>query len=165
MSNRNPHTSRNHWRAPDGKEYPIEDADSGSMVIIQTTAADVACAVKRDPSNCALAQAWKRQADVPVALIGMDKCYLPVRKKGKVVALRFKTTAETRRVIERFDKTGRFPKEALTLRGIPKSERMESQRSQAKRLRKRWSELGKPTAKARPRSLTLRNASPQALGR
>lgn len=156
---RNPHTSRSHWRAPDGREYPIVDAEPGTMIFIQPTSEDVACAVKRDPCNCAIAQAWKRQADVPVAQIGIDKCYLPMRRGNEIVALRLKTTANTKRLIDRFDRTGKFPTEAITLRGIPASERMDSQRSAKKRLRKRWSEMGKPTAATKPTKIHLRNAS------
>lgn len=154
---RNPHSSKAHWRAPDGKEYPIVDAAPGTMIIIQPTKEDVACAVKRDPRNCALAQAWKRQADVPVAQIGIDKCYLPMRLNGKVVALRCKTTAEAKRVIDRFDRTGKFPSDGITLRGIPKGEGIESQRQAQKRLRVRWDEVGAPVKKAR-RKIHLRNA-------
>lgn len=158
MDRRNPHTSRSHWRAPDGREYPIVDAAPGTIILIQPTKADVACAVKRDPRNCALAQAWKRQADVPVAQVGIDKCYLPMRKGGEIIALRCKTTAATRRAIDRFDRTGKFPNEGIVLRGIPASEGMESQRSKAKRTRARWEEMGRPEAKPN-RRLHLRNAA------
>lgn len=159
MAHRNPNVSKSHWRAPDGRDYPIVDAAPGTLILIQPTKEDVAFAVKRDPRNCALAQAWKRQADVPVAQIGIDKCYLPMRQRGKIVALRLKTTASARRTLDRFDRTGKFPTEGILLRGIPASHRLDSKRQDAKRLRTRWAEMGRPDARPKRQSVHLRNAS------
>lgn len=156
--NPNPNASLGHWRAPDGKEYPIVDAKPGTLIVLQPTKDDVACAVKRDVNQCALAQAWMRQADVPVAQIGIDKCYLPIRMGGKIVALRCKTDAATRRTIDRFDRTGKFPTEGIMLHGIPPSETMDGQRSKQKRLRQRWDTVGRPPKKSR-KSIHLRSAT------
>jgi hypothetical protein len=131
------------------------------MILIQPSAADIACAIPKDPNNCALAQAWKRQTAVPDAQIGIDKCYLPMKIKGKMVALRLKTNAATRRVLDQFDATGEFPQEGFVLRGIPPSQGIESQRSQQKRTRHRWETMGKESKQPR-RMLHLRNASRRA---
>lgn len=163
MATRNPNVSHSHWRAPSGEEYPIVDAEPGVIFIIQPTDEDIKCATAKDPNNCALAQAWMRMHDVPDAQIGLDKCYLPIRLKGKLVALRLKTNRETRRVIETFDRTKKFPSEGLKLYGIPRSERMDSQRSQDKRSRERWNTMkNKPQKKMRRRDVSIRNASRRA---
>jgi hypothetical protein len=130
-------------------------------MIIQPTQADIDSATAKDPNNCALAQAWKRMCGVPDAQIGIDKCYLPMRIRGKMVALRMKTNSETRRVIDHFDRTGKFPPDGLKLYGIPKSETMTSQRHAAKRTRHRWQTLGKSKTKAR-KKIHIRNASRRA---
>jgi hypothetical protein len=155
--------TRSHWRAPDGNEYPIVDAHPDLMVLIQPTDDDIACAKPKDPNQCALAQAWMRQAHVPAAQIGIDKCYLLVREAGKTYALRLKTNKETRDKLDHFDKTKEMPDDGFWLLGIPVSERMDSQRAQNKRHRERWDDLRDPPAKRKKyRKLHLRNASRRA---
>lgn len=159
---KNPHTSKDHWRAPNGKEYRIVDAAPGTLVMIQPTKADVKCAVKGDSRNCALAQAWKRQADVPVAQIGIDKCYLPMRLDGEIVVLRCKTTAKARRIIDAFDRGEAFPTEGIQLRGIPPADRMDARRMADKRQRERWDKIRTPARKKR-RSIYIRSATHSAV--
>jgi len=146
------------WKAQDGTEYPVVDAEPGTIILIQPTKRDISCAVTGDPDNCALAQAWKRQVDVPAAHIGIDKCYLPMRLGGRMVALRVKTTAAARRAIDHFDRTGEFPPEGFTLQGIPASESIASKRAEAKRLRERWVTIRQPARKHK-RSLYVRSST------
>src|SRR5262245_6557381 len=78
-----PRLTRSHWKAPDGNEYPIKDAHPDAQVMIAVTDDDIACATRKDPNQCAIAQAWMRQAGVGAAQIGIDKCYLLVKEAGK----------------------------------------------------------------------------------
>ncbi len=158
---RNPNASKSHWRAPDGNEYPIVDAPAGSRILLVVTQADVKCASKIDPNSCALAQSWMRYADVSAVQIGIDKCYLPTMKNGKIVAMRWKTTAETKRAIDHFDRTGEFPAEGFWLIGISKAGKLESHRGMEKRRRERWGTLGDPNA-SKKTVIHLRNASRRA---
>lgn len=145
----------------EGERYPIVDAAYGSRILIHVTAADIACAIPLDENKCALAQAWMRQTDTPVAMIGVDKAYLLTRVKGRMVALRCQVPAETTAAIQHFDETGEMPDDGFWLEGIRPSETINSQRMQQKRHRQRWEEKGKPAAR-RVKRLHLRNASRRA---
>lgn len=156
---------RSIWRAPDGNDYPMRDLDHGASILLSLINRDVdkalRCNGKRNPNACALSQGWMRTADVPVAQVGIDKAYLPIRENGKIVVLRCKVPQATREAINRFDKTGRIPAEGFWFVGIPPSERMDSQRSQQKQFRQRWGNIHDPRHK-KHKSIYLRNASRRA---
>jgi hypothetical protein len=157
--NVNPNPARKHtWRAPSGLNYPLVDLEYGTSVLIQPTEEDVACAIKRDIHNCALAQAWKRQTDVPDAQIGTQISYLPMRRNGKLIALRCRTRPETLVAIDNFDRTDEFPSEGFKFDGIIPSNKIDSQRAEQKRFRERWHNKKNITGR-KNKKLHLRNAS------
>lgn len=92
------HVSLNRIR----KSFPNVEkvVNAKKPVLITVTPGDNSKASKKDPNNCALAQACKRQFSVDGAIIGISVSYLI---KGKI-ATRFKTSETVSREITSFDR-------------------------------------------------------------
>ena len=132
--------SRSIWRAPNGQDYPLEDAKNGILATI--TEADISCAVGGNPCECAIAQSFKRAAASPEVLIGRSIAYVVVRQDGEEKALRFRVPPATRRAIDHFDTHGDMPAETLKLETVHDGDRLESKRAADKRMRQRWAVTG-----------------------
>ena len=128
-----------YWHAPDGNKYPLVDADGSLYATV--LARDVICGVKGDPCRCAIAQCFMRAAGSPCVMIGVDKAYVVVKKKGEWVALRFSVPIATRRLLESWvlERDG-FPEDTVELAPPRPSDTLESSRAADKRRRHRWSE-------------------------
>lgn len=90
--------------------------DAKESIFLEVTNKDLAKASKKDPKNCALARACKRQEGAQGAIIGIGTSY--VIKDN--VATRFLTSAAVGREIVSFDRHGEFqPGSSYTLSAIP----------------------------------------------
>jgi hypothetical protein len=128
------------WRSPKGNDYPLVDSTNGIFATV--TPEDVACGVEGDPCQCVIAQSFMRAAGSPEVIIGRTIAYVVLRIDGELKAVRLNVPAKTRRAIDGFDATGDMPADALELRAIRGSDKLESKRLQDKRMRERWSEHG-----------------------
>lgn len=128
------------WKTPEGGSYPLEDASSGLFATI--TSDDLSCAVEGDPCRCVIAQAFKRAAGSPEVLIGRTIAYVVLKIDGEEKAMRFRVPAKTRKVIDSFDATGDISVEALELKPVMSSDKLESKRADDKRMRQRWAVEG-----------------------
>lgn len=157
-----PPTPRSMWRAPSGALYPL--VDSNAALLATVTEADVELGKPGDPCHCAIACAFMRAAGAEEVMIGRSIAYVVLRRNKELVAFRFAVPAHTRRPIDQFDETRQMPVGALELKPIPDYNRLESKRAQQKRLRERWTEMGKAKTKKKPPLVTARrNASALAV--
>jgi hypothetical protein len=142
--------------------YELHDAPAKMKLHLPPpSAADRDCAVVKDPNRCAMAQVVMRVEDVPVAQIGIEKAYVPVRENGKIKVYRMRLRKQDKARIDHFDRTNEWPDdEGLWLHGISRSARLDSRRSQNKRQRERWG--SKPAGGAKKKIVHLRDASRRA---
>lgn len=161
----NPNPARHHrWYAPDGQVYELIDLEYGTKIPIPPPSKRARQRAKAlDPNHCALAEQHMITAGVPVAQIGRDKCYIPLRENGvvKVYRAKIKNQRDKDR-IDIFDSTNEWPDdEGLWVHGIPPSETLDSRRSKAKRMRERWETMPDRKRKSNPRK-NRRDASRRA---
>lgn len=157
----NPQRARFHeWHAPDGNAYPLIDLPAGSKLLVTPSEEDEKCAVPGNQYMCVLAQWAKRTSGGAPAMIGVDKAYIPTYEGGRLVMYRCKVPAATTRAIDEYDRTGKFPLGGFVFRGIPASERQDSERARDKRYRERWSDRGGRSGTPRPKQqVHIRNAT------
>lgn len=78
-------------------------------LLIHVTQKDVDKSTRKDPNNCAIAQACRRSFDAGVVLFYKHIAYVDLPgPHGKRVVQRFALSSETKRLIAKFDRTGKF---------------------------------------------------------
>lgn len=82
----------------------IEVIDAAKPLILHINEDDIAKAGKRDPANCAAAQACLRQLGVAAALVHLGRTYVLLKKKWR----RYRTPDDLRIEIISFDRGGSF---------------------------------------------------------
>lgn len=94
--------------------------DSNKAVDVDVSLGDIKNSKPLDPTNCAVAKAFKRFTNVDAAIIGLATSYLI---KGKT-AIRFRTPGSVQREIIDFDRHGAFEEGHYYLAPFPKSSRL-----------------------------------------
>ncbi len=119
-NNRKQIVQGNHSLARVHKYFPnIEKiVDATESIQVEVTKKDLRSASKKDPKDCALARACKREKNADGAIIGISTSYII---KGNT-ATRYMTSTSIAREIVSFDRHGDFyPGKAYTLSSVPLS--------------------------------------------
>jgi hypothetical protein len=130
-------------------DWPVKENIKHEIVLFPNTR-DIKKAKKSDPQACALHNAACRMFDIPNCAIGGNYAYIPQRDaKGKYYIARVASTAETRKAIKVFDKTGKMPEGGFHFVPLTASTKLDEK----KKYFKKWAkgEVGvknNPAAKA-----------------
>lgn len=101
------HTVQEYLGVP--AEWPVKEKLKHEIVLTPN-ARDIKTAKRQDPRACALHNAACRMFDIPNCAIGGRWAYIPQRDaKGKHYIARMQAPTETRKAIQKFDKTGVMP--------------------------------------------------------
>lgn len=103
--------------------------DSDKAVNVEVSKRDIHNSKPLDPTNCAMAKAFKRSTNVDAAVVGISSSYLI---KGKT-AIRFHTPASVRQEIIGFDRYGDFEEGSYYLAPHNPSGRLGSQKHSGKK--------------------------------
>jgi len=91
------------YQAPDGKSYPLREADWN--IGFKVYRSDRYKAVQGDPQRCLIALGIKRDKDVLDVFIGSGKdAYVVFKGKGKPFAVHFVLTKTATSLLDAFDK-------------------------------------------------------------
>ena len=100
----------------------VECYDSDKAVNVEVNKRDIHNSKPLDPTDCAMAKAFKRSTNVDAAVVGISSSYLI---KGKT-AIRFKTPQSVRQEIISFDRYGDFDEGSYYLAPFNRAARLGS---------------------------------------
>lgn len=113
----------------DGNEYPVFDAKK--PLSIKVTADDIKRADTKEPGNCAMARACKRDLHVEEARVHLTRVY--IKPYGAKQWTRYATPPDLRAEIIAFDRGGKFLPGEFKLKHIKPSDRLGARKDKRKR--------------------------------
>ena len=133
---------RHNRRMKDG--VPVVEAKADLMIFV--TKEDISCGVRKDPCQCAIAQAVKRAVGDGGGEAEIHRGIAYVKapdEAGEVVWHRFRLGPRTRKRVETFDKTGKVDPAGYLLKAPTRTQTLDFRRAQPKRAAKKPGSRGR----------------------